>query len=747
MKEIWIQHNPYTIETNITINGAAPASNSAIPQLTARGIRLHDWVDELPGIILEETNDSQLKVMFHGIRSDYDDIYDAFNQHSELQVEFEHVPGEEPGGKAALIQELFEAVQDGPFPDMKSAALAKLFEQAMNDEFEVCVAAPISAGKSTLINALLHKKLMPSMMNACTAIITRLTDSPDAGEKWDIKAYDKDKNLVSALENVTHEEMRSLNKREDVSIVKAEGHIPLARDLGIALVLIDTPGPNNARNKEHEATLYRYLGDFPKSLVLYVLVCPLEAKDNDEQLRKIADTMKVGGRKATERFIFVLNQMDSWNTEDDGGVENAYIGAREFLKNYGIAKPSIFLASAQTALDIYRSRDGYESENLESEKRKVARRKLEKFGTLTSRLQKELDEQVERAKASGDTDTEALLHSGLPSVEVAIRHYVQKYAKVTKIADFGETFGGILEENRYFENTKKRVSERSEAFKDVCGRIADIESKLDAIAKGEEFAKTVGLNIDKVKDGIASFMEEIEVRYQTRLREKVQSYCEKQEFSPAEAEEIKKGLTNFTRQLAAQLQVEIEEQFNKSIAQTGKALAKEYKAILQTLNDELALDSALDYPFSPLKLISGSVSVSLASITQERTVQTGWRTNENKRWWKFWTWFDSSRLPVYGKEKYIPCNLLVPNLLSPIQKWLLDNIDKTEKYLDVQCGQIRLEFDCEFHKLNEMTKPKLADLSTCATDRDRAQKSLASATSNLQWLENAKTRLDHILAI
>ena len=53
MKEVYIAHNPYTLETVVTINGKAPASNSSIPQLTESGRRLQDWVDELPGTILK----------------------------------------------------------------------------------------------------------------------------------------------------------------------------------------------------------------------------------------------------------------------------------------------------------------------------------------------------------------------------------------------------------------------------------------------------------------------------------------------------------------------------------------------------------------------------------------------------------------------------------------------------------------------------------------------------------------------
>ena len=37
------------------------------------------------------------------------------------------------------------------------------------------------------------------------------------------------------------------------------------------MVLADTPGPNNARNKNHEKLTYEMLEDSDKSLVLYVL--------------------------------------------------------------------------------------------------------------------------------------------------------------------------------------------------------------------------------------------------------------------------------------------------------------------------------------------------------------------------------------------------------------------------------------------------------------------------------------------
>ena len=53
----------------------------------------------------------------------------------------------------------------------------------------------MSAGKSTLINALLGKKLMPSSQEACTATISEIQDNDK--EIFEAQAFDKDGNLCA----------------------------------------------------------------------------------------------------------------------------------------------------------------------------------------------------------------------------------------------------------------------------------------------------------------------------------------------------------------------------------------------------------------------------------------------------------------------------------------------------------------------------------------------------------------------
>ena len=65
--------------------------------------------------------------------------------------------------------------------------------------------------------------------------------------------------------------MKALNSDPNVSIVELQGNIPFVRNSGMRLVLMDTPGPNNSRDKRHEQMTYEMLENSDKSLVLYVM--------------------------------------------------------------------------------------------------------------------------------------------------------------------------------------------------------------------------------------------------------------------------------------------------------------------------------------------------------------------------------------------------------------------------------------------------------------------------------------------
>ena len=178
MKRVFLKYNPYKLETEITVDGNHLADNSKLGELIVDS-RLQDWVEDFPGILIDECNDRDFEILFHGTLLDYEDLTGAFTDAYNkglLTAKLDRIPAKETADKEGLIEEVFqEIIGDGcPFQELHDPQIKAAFDLAMSDDFEVCVVATMSAGKSTLINAMLGSKLMPSKQEACTAIITRI---------------------------------------------------------------------------------------------------------------------------------------------------------------------------------------------------------------------------------------------------------------------------------------------------------------------------------------------------------------------------------------------------------------------------------------------------------------------------------------------------------------------------------------------------------------------------------------------
>ena len=228
MKKVYIKYNPYKLETELTVDGKKLAQNSKIGECIMPGSRLQEWVEDLPRNLIDEYNDTDFDVSFHGTLLDFEDLTEVFTQafeRGELTAKLDRIPAKETSDKEALIDEVFNEIQEGPFNELKDIEIVSAFQHAKSSDFEVCVVATMSAGKSTLINSMLGKKLMPSKQEACTAIITRIKDI-ESNDNWQAEVYSKDNRLLETHENLTYSTMERLNSDENVSVIKVAGNIP-----------------------------------------------------------------------------------------------------------------------------------------------------------------------------------------------------------------------------------------------------------------------------------------------------------------------------------------------------------------------------------------------------------------------------------------------------------------------------------------------------------------------------------------
>lgn len=645
VKRVFIKYNPYNLETELTVDEKKPAQNSQIGERILPGSRLQEWVEDLPQILIEEYNDTNFDVVFHGTLLDFEDLKDAFTQafnRGELTATLDRIPAKETSDKEILIDEVFKEIQEGPFDELRDTEIISAFQHEKSSDFEVCVVATMSAGKSTLINAMLGTKLMPSKQEACTAIITKIKDNKN-NDSWQAEVYNKDNCLIETHENLTYPTMERLNNDKDVSVIKATGNIPFVSSEDVSLVLIDTPGPNNSRDPEHKKVQSDFLSKSSKSLVLYIMEGTFGSDDDNALLQRIADSMKVGGKQSKDRFIFVVNKMDD-RRKEDGDTEQTLNRVRDYLfKKHGIANPNLFPAAALPALNIRLMQNGTELDDDTMDETEMKVRKLnrnehlhfENYATLPASICGDIKIKLDNAKSNNDANAEALVHTGIVSIEAAIRQYVQKYAKTAKIKNIVDTFMHKLDEVGCFEKTKQELAKNHEDSERIALQIETIRKKIDDVKSAQNFRVAVDNAVIGVSDDAKEIIDNIVQKYQAKIRQKIDD-LRGQELDMDDVMNEVYRLELYAKSLEPNFQADLDELIRENLIKTSKALLQEYKKKLESLTSEVDSDALAGISIDPIKLMEGTVptadTFSVTNLIQSKEVTNGreWVENGSK---------------------------------------------------------------------------------------------------------------------
>lgn len=771
MREIFIKYNPYKVETQIEIDGKPIKANSA---LNVEDKRLQEWIEDLPQILKDECNTKDFKITFHGTMLDYEDLLSVAKEANEkgIQIDCEHMPAKEVKDKEQAIEQIFTEIQNGPFEELKQPDVKRAFEMASSSDFEVNVVATMSAGKSTLINALLRQKLMPAKQEACTATITKIRDKDL--DSFRATVYDKNGQLVETHPELNFNIMDSLNSNPLVSTIDVEGDIPFVTSEDVSLVLVDTPGPNNSRDPEHKAATYRMLSESSKTVVLYILnATQLAVNDDNNLLNHVADSMRVGGKQSKDRFIFVVNKVDDFKQGEDS-VVNAIEKVRKYLEDKGIKNPNIYPATALSALDIRTflkdvdlsklnlMDDDIDTSIMEAvtKVKKLNRNEelhLENYAPLTPSVRGEITSELAITKESKDSKAEALIHTGIIPIESAIRMYVAKYAKTAKIKNIVDTFSKKLESARTFENTKQEIALNQNKQNEILSQIESINAKLKSGEEAIKFKKQIDeINYDKEIENVT---KNIIKQAQSELTSQISRHSDKK-LSKKEAEGVVSEFTKFLEQLQAKLEVTLEDAVTKHIEKNAKELLNKYKNKIIDLGSEINVGTVDINPFQMMDgdisrtinniegLISGSIE-SEQVVVNERKVYK--ETFGVRRWFNrhIGTNFDVDYDIKYDYEdrEYVNGSTLAQKFFAEPQRQLFDFKDISVKYAKEQAQQIKQTFNKKFIELDNVLNIKLAELEVCATDSKNVEKMIEQTNKRLKWLEDIQLRIQAILDI
>ena len=634
MAQVYVKYNPYRLETTVKVNGRDVSTDSILYKVT-KGKRLQEWIGKFPKMLREELNTLDFSLEYCGMALDWDDFEDAFEQAQKEGIikvsNMKYIAGKSDEDINEKIVKVFQDLQEGPLDDFRDAKLTKAFENTNNAIFPVNVIATMSSGKSTLINALLGKKLMPSKNEACTATITEILDADDP--TFAAVVYDEDDVVLQEVPHLTYEIMNELNDNPNVHRISTEGDIPFLDSKSTALMLVDTPGPNNSQNQAHKNTTYRAINNDSNNLILYVLNgTQLSTNDDAALLHYVADQIKKGGKQVRDRFLFVINKMDQFNPQEES-IEKAILSAKRYLASYGIDDPQLFPCSAFTALNIKTDLAGIDIDNLTRAQERqlpISARDtllmidkflefesmhLEKYSTLSPSAQQELNFRLSRAIESGDTKEQALIHSGIYSIEAAITAYVKKYAKTKKIKDLVESFQEVLESSEVLVKAKTRVATDEKAAKACAERAAAVRQKIADGEEAEVFKQKIA-DLDPMPI-ITEKAEQLKQNATTKSNKIFRPYGETLT-SRDEAKRLVNQFSTFSSDAMAELTSELESVINREIVSTGERLLMEYQEKVSKF-DESSNDEQLD--FQTLDLIKGALN------TMRETAES-WTTDD-----------------------------------------------------------------------------------------------------------------------
>ncbi|MFC2587099.1 MAG: dynamin family protein, partial [Campylobacter sp.] len=302
---------------------------------------LQDWVDNFFDTLSNFINERSYDIDFFGFPSDYEDLEDAKNEfckdNPEYSIKIKLVDNDIKSYKRRIkeLRELFEhAQQNSLYNEFKMDETKDVFDIALSNEEEIGVVATVSSGKSTLVNAMLHKRILPAKNKATTAVVTKIFNEKSKKE-FTVSANDKDGICICDNEVATYDIIDKLNNAENIKDLKLYGSIPNIKGYGLKVVLNDTPGPNNSEDEKHRALTYELINKTYKPMILYILdATKLKVDDDKKLLQYISKKMKDSGVQSKDRFIFVLNKADALDPESQDGenAEEAIKDLRKYLK-------------------------------------------------------------------------------------------------------------------------------------------------------------------------------------------------------------------------------------------------------------------------------------------------------------------------------------------------------------------------------------------------------------------------------
>lgn len=777
--EFRINYNPYELRSEFFLDGVRLPEDNRFSEIKEK--RLQQWLNKngdwnglCNELLKEVSNDGSISIKFKGRAVDYKDLRLYLEQECSKKITLSE-PAELSSNDHNIMEQLDEVIKNinskgrDVFSKEQLNSIQNSYENAKKADFKVCVIATMSSGKSTLINALLGRDLLPSNTAACTATITTIRDH-ELMKSFEVKCLDEEGKLVTERKNVTLKELEKFNADTEIKQIDLIGPIPGIESAKMSLFLVDTPGTNNSTNDDHEKLTDEIIRSGENTMIIYVInPTTVETKDSDGLLKSIANIMKNEGKQAEDRFLFVINKCDNLDPEDeDDTVENVIQTTTDYLSDKGIHYPNLFPVTAEIAKLIRMDKRGekltrkdknevsnwinyFESDD--SEDHEFQRLlSFEKFASLSPEGRENIKVRLEEARKNGDLESEALIHTGVPALEETVEEYLEKYAYPMKINDAVKDLIEIIDQEKMKKKFHKEMQKDKDFLEQVKQDIAKSRTKVSELKK----KKT------DIEEKIGSFefnLNSIQVKNEVflALSKLTSEYSGKTEIKKEASERIFKEFDTKQKEFLQDLEKRLSDQIETEIVARGKEMLKEFRQFMDEFKNSIKIGT---YDFGKIIEFKNCDSKDLDSLIKANTKEkkhqeTYYQDNPERSGFlgrlKFWKPEKIEKTRTVSDGNFVNVSSTVETAVRGWNSKLNEQIDQAFKQAEDEVSRLNEYFQNNMDEAEKIVNKTLNEINDEINNnlnmkKEEREKNLEANQWKLSYIDSISQQLKEILS-
>ena len=573
--------------------------------------------------------DEKLKLVFEGTTDEYDEMASFCSDgkyKGKVVLERSDIYLENARDILPAIIDVFKNVSPLIAKNVNENKTRKEFDKfadASNDDIPICVLGNYSSGKSTFINALIGKEILPSGDTPTTSRIYRIKKSPQVDRALIRFKYDNtvfsvdfkgdvhlleitDKPLASKIEEAleecendipvkitetlkvindfdTKEGKKTISDLVEIRVPFGEG---LLKNAQHSFVIFDTPGSNSVSNEKHLEVLRNAIRDMSNGIPVYV--SEFDALDSTDNNKLLSDIKEIA--ELDDRFsMIIVNKADSahlpkhgFNKEKEKELLNQTI-PRQFYSGGIYFISSIMGLGSKTKgefEDDYYDEVYYDQERKYSDPESKRYKKLYSYNIMPEQIKQKV---VEESEKENDL---IYANSGLYCVEKEIEKFADKYSSYDKCVQSESLLSKVIKiTNSEIEERVKKCNDYKTYIQKEMER-GQSELVNDLNKEGKELKRAF-------IDGYNKYMKPIEKEVESdislkHIRKKESEFIETQKDKHELDEKKRKifeALDDTGRDLADDIKLAARSINKKHFEEIGRSLQKGMKAFKDNIND------------------------------------------------------------------------------------------------------------------------------------------------------------------